>query len=288
MLAQSQALTRGASLRGLPVSSKLRAPPAQPPVEHRERSRRASGTMGPWVPASPTASPPSPSPPRSPSTPRPRRSRPPAVRSSGSAPASRTSRRRTTSSRRPSPPRATRRTTSTPRSPGCRSCGRRSPPRPGATPATRSRPRRCWSPTAASRPSTTPSPTLLDPGDEVLLIAPYWTTYPECIKLAGGVPVEVVTDETIGLPRHPRPARGRAHRPHQGAAVRLAVQPDRRGLPARAGRGDRRVGPRERPVGGHRRDLRAPGLRRRRDGRRSRTAPARRSSYSTASPRPTP
>ena len=30
--------------------------------------------------------------------------------------------------------------------------------------------------------------TLLDPGDEVLLIAPYWTTYPEAIKLAGGVP----------------------------------------------------------------------------------------------------
>ncbi|MGA9859791.1 MAG: pyridoxal phosphate-dependent aminotransferase [Solirubrobacteraceae bacterium] len=40
--------------------------------------------------------------------------------------------------------------------------------------------------------------TLLDPGDEVLLIAPYWTTYPESIKLAGGVPVEVITDETSG------------------------------------------------------------------------------------------
>jgi aspartate aminotransferase len=39
---------------------------------------------------------------------------------------------------------------------------------------------------------------LLDPGDEVLLIAPYWTTYPEAVKLAGGVPVEVVTDETTG------------------------------------------------------------------------------------------
>jgi aspartate aminotransferase len=34
--------------------------------------------------------------------------------------------------------------------------------------------------------------TLLDPGDEVLLPAPYWTTYPEAIALAGGVPVEVV------------------------------------------------------------------------------------------------
>jgi aspartate aminotransferase len=40
--------------------------------------------------------------------------------------------------------------------------------------------------------------TLLDPGDEVLLPAPYWTTYPEAIKLAGGVPVEVVTTEDQG------------------------------------------------------------------------------------------
>ncbi|TCO30016.1 aspartate/methionine/tyrosine aminotransferase [Kribbella steppae] len=37
---------------------------------------------------------------------------------------------------------------------------------------------------------------LLDPGDEVLLPAPYWTTYPEAIQLAGGVPVEVLADET--------------------------------------------------------------------------------------------
>ena len=39
---------------------------------------------------------------------------------------------------------------------------------------------------------------LLDPGDEVLLPAPYWTTYPEAIKLAGGVPVVVVTTEQQG------------------------------------------------------------------------------------------
>ena len=32
---------------------------------------------------------------------------------------------------------------------------------------------------------------IVDDGDEVLLPAPYWTTYPECIRLAGGVPVEV-------------------------------------------------------------------------------------------------
>jgi aspartate/methionine/tyrosine aminotransferase len=35
--------------------------------------------------------------------------------------------------------------------------------------------------------------TLIDPGDEVLLPAPYWTTYPEVIRLAGGDPVEVPT-----------------------------------------------------------------------------------------------
>jgi aspartate/methionine/tyrosine aminotransferase len=39
---------------------------------------------------------------------------------------------------------------------------------------------------------------LLDPGDEVLLPTPYWTTYPESIKLAGGRPVEVVADESTG------------------------------------------------------------------------------------------
>jgi aspartate/methionine/tyrosine aminotransferase len=40
--------------------------------------------------------------------------------------------------------------------------------------------------------------TLLDPGDEVLLPAPYWTTYPEAIRLAGGVPVVVETDTASG------------------------------------------------------------------------------------------
>ncbi|WP_414683085.1 pyridoxal phosphate-dependent aminotransferase [Microbacterium sp. UBA1612] len=55
--------------------------------------------------------------------------------------------------------------------------------------------------------------TLLDPGDEVLLPAPYWTTYPEAIALAGGVPVEVfagadqnylVTVEQLEAARTPR------------------------------------------------------------------------------------
>jgi aspartate aminotransferase len=37
---------------------------------------------------------------------------------------------------------------------------------------------------------------IVDPGDEVLLPTPFWTTYPECVKLAGGVTVEVFADET--------------------------------------------------------------------------------------------
>ena len=39
---------------------------------------------------------------------------------------------------------------------------------------------------------------LLNPGDEALLPAPYWTTYPESIQLAGGVPVVVPTTEDTG------------------------------------------------------------------------------------------
>jgi aspartate/methionine/tyrosine aminotransferase len=40
---------------------------------------------------------------------------------------------------------------------------------------------------------------LLDPGDEVLLPAPYWVTYPVAIRLAGAVPVPVETDEASGF-----------------------------------------------------------------------------------------
>lgn len=40
---------------------------------------------------------------------------------------------------------------------------------------------------------------LLDPGDEVIVQAPYWVSYPEMIRLAGGVPVTVETDESNGF-----------------------------------------------------------------------------------------
>lgn len=40
---------------------------------------------------------------------------------------------------------------------------------------------------------------LCDPGDEVMIPAPYWTTYPEAIALAGGKPVVIATDESSGF-----------------------------------------------------------------------------------------
>jgi aspartate aminotransferase len=40
---------------------------------------------------------------------------------------------------------------------------------------------------------------LLDPGDEVLLPAPYWVTYPEAVKLAGGSPVVLPTTVEAGF-----------------------------------------------------------------------------------------
>ena len=87
---------------------------------------------------------------------------------------------------------------------------------------------------------------LVDDGDEVLLPAPYWTTYPEPIALAGGVPVVLPDHRGHGFPGDRRATRGGPHRPHQGPHVRLALQPDRRGLSARRDRGDRSLGARTR------------------------------------------
>ena len=101
---------------------------------------------------------------------------------------------------------------------------------------------------------------------------PYWTTYPEAIALAGGVPVDVFAGADQELPRHGRAARGRPHRAHQGAALRVAVEPDRRGVLARADAGDRRMGARARHLGHLRRDLPEPRLR----GRRARSRSSRR------------
>ena len=106
---------------------------------------------------------------------------------------------------------------------------------------------------------------MLDPGDEVIVPAPYWTTYPEAIRLAGGVPVEVLADETQDYKVTVDQLEAARTPADQGAAVRLAVQPDRRRLHRRRDPRDRPLGRGPRAVGADRRDLRAPRLRRRRD-----------------------
>ena len=76
--------------------------------------------------------------------------------------------------------------------------------------------------------------TLLDPGDEVLLPAPYWTTYPEAITLAGGVPVVVPTGPDADyLPSLPPPeaappgVRIAARRSRAGTGTRSKRKPPR-------------------------------------------------------------
>ena len=93
--------------------------------------------------------------------------------------------------------------------------------------------------------------------------APYWTTYPEAIALADGVPVVLPT--TRGDRRSGSRSTSSTPRVTPRTKALLFVspsQPDRRGVPARGGRGDRPVGGRARHLGRHRRDLRAPHLRR--------------------------
>ncbi len=45
---------------------------------------------------------------------------------------------------------------------------------------------------------------LLDPGDEVVLFAPYWVSYLEIVKMAGGVPVCVYADVTADFKPTPQ------------------------------------------------------------------------------------
>ena len=152
--------------------------------------------------------------------------------------------------------------------------------------------RRSWSPTGASRPSPTRSPRCATPGDEVLVPAPYWTTYPEAIALAGGVPVVVPTDEPPAGSGSPSSSSRRPTRPR--TKVLLFVSPSNPTgavYPQGGDRGHRAVGGGARPVGGHRRDLRAPGLRRAPSSTRCRcSSPSwpTGASWSTAWPRPTP
>ena len=102
---------------------------------------------------------------------------------------------------------------------------------------------------------------LCDPGDEVICPAPYWTTYPEAITLAGGVPKVIDTTEETGFQVTVEQLE-EAYT--ERTKVLLFVSPDNPSgavySPEQVD-GDRRVGGRAGRVGGHRRDLRAPHLR---------------------------
>ena len=140
--------------------------------------------------------------------------------------------------------------------------GPRLPRRPHATPGTSATPPRCSSPTAGSTRSTTRSRRCSTPATRC------------CCPRRTGPPTRRRSRSPAGNRSRCRPTEatgfrvtvdqleGGAHHEHEGAAVRLAVEPDRRGVPAGRGRGDRRVGGRARHLGRHRRDLRAPDLRR--------------------------
>ena len=105
--------------------------------------------------------------------------------------------------------------------------------------------------------------TLIDPGDEVIVPAPYWVSYPEMVRIAGGTVVEIPTDEETGFKVTLEQLEVGMHRAHEDAVVRVAVEPDWGRVLAGRGARDRSLGAVERHLGRHRRDLRAPRLRRR-------------------------
>jgi aspartate/methionine/tyrosine aminotransferase len=96
---------------------------------------------------------------------------------------------------------------------------------------------------------------ILDPGDEVLIPAPYWTTFPAQVRLAGATPVFVETPRQClrtgdrGYPRRRDPRYTGDRRQHAGQSHRGGVRP---GAP-RCNRGPRDP---TRPLGPLRRVLR--------------------------------
>ena len=101
----------------------------------------------------------------------------------------------------------------------------------------------------------------INPGDEVIIPAPYWVSYPEMVALAGGEPVPVVCPAAQRLQAAARRAGKGDHAEDQVDHPVLAVEPDRRGLYARRAEGDhRRAGEASACLGDDRRHVRAPGL----------------------------
>ena len=96
---------------------------------------------------------------------------------------------------------------------------------------------------------------LLNEGDEVIIPTPYWTSYPEAVKLAGGVPVTVFAGADRNFEPSIEDIEG-PHRTHEGHHREYAEQPDGRGVEAGNRQGHRAVGHRTPRVGHFRRNLR--------------------------------
>jgi aspartate aminotransferase len=101
----------------------------------------------------------------------------------------------------------------------------------------------------------------LNPGDEVVIPAPYWVSYPDMVLLAGGEPVIAEAQARDGLQAHARAAGGRDHAENQVVHLQLAVEPHRRGLYRGGAEGADRCADAPPPcLGDDRRHVRAPGL----------------------------
>ena len=158
---------------------------------------------------------------------------------------------------RPSPTTTTRRRRGSPRAP--RGDRREDRARLGLRRASRSR---CSSPTAASTRSTTRSRCSSTRATRCCSPRRTGRRTRSRSRSPAACPWSLPTTEDAGFRVTVEQLEAARTPAHQGAAVRVAEQPDRRGVPARGGRGDRPLGRRARHLGRHRRDLRAPHVRR--------------------------
>ena len=98
----------------------------------------------------------------------------------------------------------------------------------------------------------------LNPGDEVIVPAPYWVSYPDIVLLAGATPVIVETQARRRLQAEPEGSGRGDHAADAMADLQLAVEPDRRGLYAGRDQGaDRGAAQAPAGAGADRRHLRA-------------------------------
>ena len=80
----------------------------------------------------------------------------------------------------------------------------------------------------------------LNPGDEVIIPAPYWVSYPDIVLLAGASPVVVKTRLEDGFKMKPEMLEAAITKKNEMADLQLAVEPYGRCLHAGRGQGDHR------------------------------------------------